>query len=326
MTRPRIGITLGDPGGIGPEVTLKSLDSAHLPIADYTGIGPEVTLKSLDSAHLPIADYTLFGPRSIITREADHLGLSSVLEHCRIQDSGTSQESFVTGEPSAHNGRASFGYVERAVDEARKGTLQAVVTAPISKHGHTDYLEQFWPGAIMSFFSERLNLALFTHHLPLREALQRIRKKPLQDFLLRLHKQAAQVLGKGPELLVSGLNPHAGEGGLLGTEEIKEIIPALEAVRGAGVPVSGPHPPDIVPRMALDRPDRLLVSLYHDQGLVAFKLIAFDTGVNMTLGLPFVRTSPDHGTAFDIAGQGKADPRSMLAAVQLAHRFTSSPS
>ena len=314
MTRPRIGITLGDPGGIGPEVTLKSLDSAHLPIADYT----------------------LFGPRSIITREADHLGLSAVLEHCRIQDAGTSQESFVMGEPSEYNGRASFGYVERAVDEARKGTLQAVVTAPISKHswnlagvswaGHTDYLEQFWPGAIMSFFSERLNLALYTHHLPLREALQRIRKEPLQDFLLRLHRHAAQILGEGPELLVSGLNPHAGEGGLLGTEERMAIIPALEAVRGAGVPVSGPHPPDIAPRMALDRPDRLLVSLYHDQGLIAFKLIAFDTGVNMTLGLPFVRTSPDHGTAFDIAGQGKADSRSMLAAVQLAHRFACAPS
>ncbi|MGB2907679.1 MAG: 4-hydroxythreonine-4-phosphate dehydrogenase PdxA [Candidatus Aminicenantaceae bacterium] len=311
MTRPRIGITLGDPGGIGPEVTLKSLGSAHLPTADYT----------------------LFGPRSVITREADHLGLSAVLEHCRIQDAGTPQESFVLGEASAHNGRASFVCVEHAVDEARKGTLQAVVTAPISKHswnlagvswaGHTDYLEQFWPGAIMSFFSDRLNLALYTHHLPLREALQRIRKEPLQDFLLRLHRQTVQILGEGPELLVSGLNPHAGEGGLLGTEEREEIIPALEAVRGAGVPVSGPYPPDIVPRMALDRPDRLLVSLYHDQGLVAFKLIAFDTGVNMTLGLPFIRTSPDHGTAFDIAGQGKADPRSMLAAVQLAHRSAS---
>ncbi len=313
MTRPRIGITLGDPGGIGPEVTLKSLGSDHLPHADYT----------------------LFGPRSVIVREADRLGLSSALERCRIQDSGLSRKAFVTGKPSADNGRSSFSCVQSAVDAARRGILQAVVTAPISKHswsladiawaGHTDFLEQSWPGAIMSFFSERLNLALYTHHLPLRDALERIRTQPLQEFLLRLHRHASPILGEGLELLVCGLNPHAGENGLLGAEETDEIIPALQAVRDAGIPVSGPHPPDTAPRMALGRPDRLMVSLYHDQGLVAFKLIAFETGVNVTLGLPFVRTSPDHGTAFDIAGQGTADPRSMLAAVQLAHRFAGSP-
>jgi 4-hydroxythreonine-4-phosphate dehydrogenase len=314
MTGLRIGITLGDPGGIGPEVTLKALGSIHLPHADYT----------------------LFGPRTVITREADRLGLSSVLERCRIQDSGPARDVFVTGKPSADNGQASFACVLSAVEAARRGILQAVVTAPISKHswhladiswaGHTDFLEQSWPGAIMSFFSERLNLALYTHHLPLRDALQRIRKKPLRDFLLRLHGLAAPILGEGLELLVSGLNPHAGENGLLGSEEANEIAPALEAVRIAGVSASGPHPPDIVPRLALDRADRLMVSLYHDQGLVAFKLIAFDTGVNVTLGLPFVRTSPDHGTAFDIAGKGTADPRSMLAAIQVAHRSAGSPS
>ncbi len=309
MTLPRIGITLGDPGGIGPEVTLKALASPQLPDAEFV----------------------LFGARSVILSESDRQGLSSVLTRHPIEDVDPSRGSFRTGKPSAENGMASFACVERAVEAAGKGFLQAVVTAPVSKHswrlagvtwaGHTDYLEQLWPGAIMSFFSERLNLALYTHHLPLREALQRVRKRPLQDFLLRLFRQVVPILGREPELLVSGLNPHAGEAGLLGTEELDEIIPALEAVRAAGVPVSGPYPPDIVSRMALDRPDRLLVSLYHDQGLVAFKLIAFDTGVNVTLGLPFVRTSPDHGTAFDIAGKGEADPRSMLAALQLAHRF-----
>ena len=314
MTGLRIGITFGDPGGIGPEVTLKALESDHLPQADYT----------------------LFGPRAGITREADRLGLSSVLERCRIQDTGPAREEFVMGKPSAENGRASFACMQSAVDAARKGLLQAVVTAPISKQswhladipwaGHTDFLEQSWPGAIMSFFSERLNLALYTHHLPLRDALDRIRTQPLQGFLLRLHGLAAPILGEGLELLVSGLNPHAGESGLLGGEEADEIVPALEAVRDAGIPVSGPHPPDIAPRMALDREDRLMVSLYHDQGLVAFKLIAFDTGVNVTLGLPFVRTSPDHGTAFDIAGKGTADPRSMLAAIQVAHRSAGSAS
>jgi 4-hydroxythreonine-4-phosphate dehydrogenase len=308
MTGLRIGITLGDPGGIGPEVTLKALDSNHLPPADYT----------------------LFGPRTVIMREADRWGLSSVLKRCRIRDSGSTPEKSVMGKPSAENGRASFSCVQSAVDAARRGILQAVVTAPISKHswhladiswaGHTDFLEQSWPGAIMSFFSGRLNLALYTHHLPLRDALERIRRQPLQDFLIRLHRLAAPILGEGLELLLSGLNPHAGESGLLGSEEADEIVPALEAVRAAGIPVSGPHPPDIVPRMALDRTDRLMVSLYHDQGLIAFKLVAFETGVNVTLGLPFIRTSPDHGTAFDIAGRGTADPRSMLAAIQVAHR------
>jgi len=308
MTLPRIGITLGDPGGIGPEITLKALASPGLPEAEFI----------------------LFGARTVILSESDRLGLSSVLKRHSIKDVDP-QGSFITGMPSAESGMASFACVEQAVEAAGRGELQAVVTAPVSKHswrlagiawaGHTDYLDRLWPGAIMTFFSERLNLALFTHHLSLRAALQRIRKEPLQDFLLRLFRQVFSILGREPELLVSGLNPHAGEDGLLGTEEQDEIIPALEAVRAAGVPVSGPYPPDIVARMALDRPDRLLVSLYHDQGLVAFKLIAFDTGVNVTLGLPFIRTSPDHGTAFDIAGKRKADPRSMLAALQLAHRF-----
>jgi 4-hydroxythreonine-4-phosphate dehydrogenase len=283
--------------------------------------------------HLPAAEFILFGPRSVISGETDRQRLSSALKRCRIEDIDTTQEPFSTGKPSAGNGKASFACVERAVEDAGKGALQAVVTAPVSKHswrlagiswaGHTAYLEHLWPGAIMSFFSERLNLALYTHHLPLRTALQRVRKEPLQEFLLRLFRQAAPILGREPELLVSGLNPHAGEEGLLGREEIDEIIPALEAVRDTGVPVSGPYPPDIISRMALDRPDRLLVSLYHDQGLVAFKLVAFDTGVNVTLGLPFIRTSPDHGTAFDIARKGEADPRSMLAALQMAHRFAS---
>jgi 4-hydroxythreonine-4-phosphate dehydrogenase len=308
MTLPRIGISLGDPGGIGPEVTLKALAAPKLPEAEFI----------------------LFGARSVILSESDRLGLSSVLRRFSIKDVDPSRGSFITGKPSPENGRASFACVEQAVEAAGRGELQAVVTAPVSKYswrlagvawaGHTDYLEHLWPGAIMSFFSERLNLALYSHHLPLRAALQRVLKEPLQDFLLRLFRGAVPILGREPELLVSGLNPHAGEDGLLGTEEQDEIIPALEAVRGEGVPVSGPYPPDIVARMALDRPDRLLVSLYHDQGLVAFKLIAFDTGVNVTLGLPFIRTSPDHGTAFDISGKGDADPRSMLAALQLAYR------
>lgn len=309
MTRPRIGLTCGDPGGIGPEVTLKTL------------AWPE----------LPDAEYRLFGPPSFLRAEAERLGLSAALDRCRLQETGTEPPSLGSRRiPDPENGRVSFAAVERAVSEARDGRLQAVVTAPVSKRswdlagipwaGHTEYLERDFPDAIMSFVSDRLNVALLSHHVPLKMALQRIKQEDLLHFLRRLYPQARSVLGDDIQLLISGLNPHAGEQGMLGTEEQDEIIPALEVLRDEGIPVYGPHPPDIVCRMALDRPDRMVVSLYHDQGLIAFKLLAFERGVNMTLGLPFVRTSPDHGTAFDIAGRDSADPGSMRAAVKLASR------
>lgn len=311
MPLQKIGITLGDPGGIGPEVTLKALASPQIPEAEYV----------------------LFASSKCVEAEAERLNLRSALNRCRLQDPIPDLSPESRGTPTEKSGKTSFAYVAQAVDFARRGRLQAIVTAPISKHswqlagipwaGHTDYLEHYYPDAVMSFFSERLNLALYTHHLPLRRALEKIRRQPLQEFLVRLYSQIRPVLGEKCQLLMSGLNPHAGEKGLLGSEEIEEIIPALKAAQSQGVPISGPHPPDIICRMALDRPHILGVSLYHDQGLIAFKLIAFDSGVNVTLGLPFVRTSPDHGTAFDIAGHDQADAGSMIAAVRLAHRFVS---
>ncbi len=311
MPLQKIGITLGDPGGIGPEVTLKALTSPRLPEAEYV----------------------LFASSFWAEAEAERLDLRPALERCRIQDPSPDLRPESRGAPTPENGKASFSYVSQALDHVRRGRLRAIVTAPISKHswqlagipwaGHTDYLEHHYPGAIMSFFSDRLNLALYTHHLPLQKALQKIRRQPLQEFLVRLYAQVRPFLGEKCRLLLSGLNPHAGESGLLGSEEIEEIIPALQAAQNRGVPISGPYPPDIICRMALDRPHTLGVSLYHDQGLIAFKLISFDSGVNVTLGLPFVRTSPDHGTAFDIAGHNQADAGSMVAAVRLAHRFLS---
>jgi 4-hydroxythreonine-4-phosphate dehydrogenase len=211
-----------------------------------------------------------------------------------------------------------------------------MVTAPVSKagwhlagvpwRGHTEYLEHFYPGAVMSFWSDRLRVALLSHHVPLREALTKVRKDALLGYFRVLHQSAGRVPAGPREFLVPGLNPHAGENGLLGGEEEREIRPAVDAARAEGIDVSGPYPPDTVFRMALGRPERMVAALYHDQGLIAFKLESFETGVNATLGLPFVRTSPDHGTAFDIAGKGLADPRSMMEAIRLAVRFTSSAS
>jgi 4-hydroxythreonine-4-phosphate dehydrogenase len=309
MNPPRIGLTCGDPGGIGPEILLKALSSHDLPPAEYL----------------------VFAPPRFMAAEAERLQLTFVLDHCRLVPVESSPTDPVRGRPDAANGLISFEAWREGVVQARKRTVQALVTAPISKlswrmadipwAGHTDYLERSWPQAIMAFFSERLNLALFTHHLPLREALARIKKERLLDFLCRLAPLTRRVLGPEVRLLCAGLNPHAGEGGLLGGEEQAQIVPAVEEARGRGAAVDGPFPPDIVCRMGLDRPDRLVVCLYHDQGLIAFKLIAFETGVNVTLGLPFVRTSPDHGTAFDIAGRNEADPASMLAAIRWACRL-----
>ncbi|MEN6311151.1 MAG: 4-hydroxythreonine-4-phosphate dehydrogenase PdxA, partial [Acidobacteriota bacterium] len=148
----------------------------------------------------------------------------------------------------------------------------------------------------------------------------------LLAFIRELCRTAGKAPGGPREFVVAGLKPHAGEDGLLGGEEEEEIRPAIEAARAEGLRVSGPYPPDTIFRSALDRPETMAVALYHDQGLIAFKLESFETGVNVTLGLPFVRTSPDHGTAFDIAGRGTASARSMVEAIRLAALFSASAS
>ncbi len=227
------------------------------------------------------------------------------------------------------SGKASFSWFEEAVASARKGELEAVVTAPISKHawnlaglpwrGHTEYLEQFYPEAVMSFWSDRLTVALLSHHLPLREALDRVEPESLARFFRVIHRSVSGKSGGGEtEILVAGLNPHAGEEGLLGSEERDIIGPAVAEARRAGIPIRGPFPPDVIFRKALGRPEKIVAAMYHDQGLIPFKLTAFETGVNVTLGLPFIRTSPDHGTAYDIAGKTPADPGSMAEALRLA--------
>jgi 4-hydroxythreonine-4-phosphate dehydrogenase len=179
-------------------------------------------------------------------------------------------------------------------------------------------LSQFYAGAIMAFWSENLKVALLSHHVSLRDALKKVRRESLQDFFISLHRAVKGVRPGGFEFLVAGLNPHAGEGGLLGREESDEITPAIKEARRLGIKVSGPYPPDVVFRSAMGRKDKVVIALYHDQGLIPFKLAAFETGVNVSLGLPFIRTSPDHGTAFDIAGKNRASPRSLVEAIKLA--------
>jgi len=310
MIPARIGITLGDPGGIGPEVVLKALARPALPAASFVLFGHAAVVEAAERTTGLRLDQTKF---SVVEPSAE------------LSPSGAHK-------PAADNGAASFAYFEEGVRAAREGRIDALATGPVSKaawnlaglpwRGHTEYLEHLYPGAIMTFWSDRLKLALLSHHLPLRDALTRVTRDRLGRFLISLAGAVQAVRAGEAEFLVAGLNPHAGEGGALGREEIEEIGPAIEDARAKGVRVRGPFPPDVVFRAALDKPGAFAVGLYHDQGLIAFKIAAFETGVNVTLGLPFVRTSPDHGTAFDIAGENRADPESMIAAVSLAAELT----
>jgi 4-hydroxythreonine-4-phosphate dehydrogenase len=311
MMPPRIGITLGDPGGVGPEIVLKAIQKR---------------------SSLPEGSFILFGSHEVFETQKKLLSWQDkdAVEYSFI-DIETRFSEIKTGEPAQENGRLAFSSFIKAVEMARSRSLDAIVTAPISKHswnlagikwaGHTEYLHSMYPEAIMSFFSKNLNVALFSHHLPLKKALRRVNKKSLENFFFLLHKHIRKIGKKQYRYFVAGLNPHAGESGMLGREEEKEIMPAVEAARKKGIPIDGPFPADVIFRMARSHSDNIVIALYHDQGLIAFKLDSFYTGVNVTLGLPFVRTSPDHGTAFDIAGKNLADPRSMIHAICLACRF-----
>jgi 4-hydroxythreonine-4-phosphate dehydrogenase len=322
MNLPKIGITLGDPGGIGPEIVLK-------------------TLSLKDS--LPRAQYIIFGSSFVLEEGKLAMGLKMDIQTFDKKKSispslfeiENSLETLKKGSSLKENGEASFLFFKKALEEAKRGTIDALVTAPISKNswnlaglrwpGHTEFISQTYPHAIMAFWSERIKVALFSHHIPLKTAIEKIKKDALLDFFLSLNHNIEKIKPDAFHFLVAGLNPHAGEEGLLGSEEEEEIIPAVKQAQREGMRINGPFPPDVVFRNALNNPDKIVIALFHDQGLIPFKLEAFEKGVNLTLGLPFIRTSPDHGTAFDIAGKGIANPESMVEAIKLAYELSPLP-
>jgi len=319
MTIPKVGITLGDPGGVGPEIVLKAFSGKYsLPRADYILFGSSLVIEEAKKA---LGIELEIKPWDKLHKNRATFDLSFLEIDCPLK-------KIKKGSPSKENGLASFLFFKEAFQEARKGKIQALVTAPISKkswdlaglewRGHTDFLGQFYPQAIMAFWSEKIKIALYTHHLPLKNALKEIKKEKLSKFFLLLSKSLERTRFGEFEFLVAGLNPHAGEEGLLGSEEKEEIIPAIRKAQSKGVAISGPFPPDVVFRKALGHSEKIVIALYHDQGLIAFKLESFENGVNLTLGLPFIRTSPDHGTAFDIAEKNMANPQSMIEAIKLA--------
>ena len=319
--RKRIAITMGEPGGVGPEVVVKALNA---PVIRDCG-SPLVigSVKVMEEAvKLTGLPFMVRAVSSALELKAEP-GTIDVLEV-------KSLVSKRKGEPSKSAGIAVVKYVEKAVELALKNEVSAIVTAPISKEslklaghawpGHTELLAGLTntKDYAMMFVSEKLKVILCTIHTALREVPKRINRN-LVSKTITLAVRGAGMLGiKAPGIAVAGLNPHAGEAGIMGSEEIKSIIPAIEDAKKLGIHATGPYPPDVVFHRAYNGEFDMIVCMYHDQGLIPFKMLAFDTGINVTVGLPIIRTSPDHGTAFDIAWKNMAEPTSMIKAIRLA--------
>ena len=307
--RPAIGITMGDAAGIGPEVVLKSLaDTSLTENSAITIIG--------DAAHL--------------RRVADIFGLSEVLDRVNVTDLANLPADIEMGVDAAVTGRASAENIVRAVEMWRTGEIDAIATAPISKKaialggydfpGHTEFLAQLTETGqfAMSFFADKLRVVLLSTHLSLLHAIALVKTDALVELIAFSDKQLERLLGRKVKLAVAGLNPHASEGGLFGREEIDEIIPAVDRCRELGIDVSGPFSPDTIFLRCSQGEFDACIALYHDQATIPVKALSFNSGVNVTLGLPLIRTSVDHGTAYAIAGKGVAESSSMAAAIKLA--------
>ena len=242
-------------------------------------------------------------------------------------------ERFAAGRVTPEAGRAAYDAIVSAVDDAQAGTVDAIATAPINKEafaaagvpwrGHTELLAHLTGASrfAMMFYAEELRVVLATVHIPLAEVPRTLTRDRLESTVMLTAEQLPEFGLSRPRLAVAGLNPHAGEHGLIGTEDDEVIRPAIEACRARGVDVHGPFPADTIFLRAMKQEFDAVVACYHDQGLIPVKLAAFGRAVNVTLGLPIVRTSVDHGTAFDIARRGVADPSSLIEAVRLAARL-----
>jgi 4-hydroxythreonine-4-phosphate dehydrogenase len=311
---------MGDAAGIGPEIALKALAS----MVDDPGIEPLVIgdlglLKDLNEA---------LGLGLVLAAGDD---LKDAAPAVSVFDLGNLHGDVVPGTESAECGRAAGEYIEAAVELWRQGNIDAIATAPISKRtlgmggynfpGHTEFIASLTDTAefAMSFFGGPLRVVLLSTHVSLIDAIALVKRAPLEKLIRFTAEQMAALLGRQVKLAVAGLNPHASENGMFGGEEAAEISPAVDECRDKwGIDVSGPYSPDTIFLRAHRGEFDAVIACYHDQATIAVKSLAFGSAVNVTLGLPLIRTSVDHGTAFDIAGTGKADPSSMEAAIRLA--------
>jgi 4-hydroxythreonine-4-phosphate dehydrogenase len=328
MAKP-LALTSGEPAGIGPDIAIAAW---------------------LRRNELGLPPFYLLGDRGAVANRAKILGLKVELADSRPEDAlaafssalpvvATGQPATARpGQPDATSANAALASIRQAVGDVMAGRASAVVTNPIAKSvlyragfrhpGHTEFLAELAangsraPQPVMMLWSPALAVVPVTIHVSLHEALAQLSS----DLIVRTARIAVADLKarfglSNPRLAVSGLNPHAGEDGSLGTEDIEIVAPAVEILRGQGIDVRGPLPADTMFHAAARKSYDCAICMYHDQALIPIKTIAFEDAVNVTLGLPFIRTSPDHGTAFDIAGTGKANPSSLAAALRLAARM-----
>lgn len=327
---PSIALTTGDPAGIGPELAVKCLsDLDILSTCRLAVVGDAAQLRRTAAAlgvSLPSTTQAWDGKASLDGPGPFVLDLANVGPDLPL------------GRPSVESGRASMAGIRKAVALAWEKRVSALVTGPISKKainlagfeatGHTEILAKLTDSRQvgMMFVTPSFKVVVLSHHLPLKEAIGRISKGPLSDLIRFASKEHRRIFGGEPKIGVAGLNPHAGEDSLFGEEEEKEIAPAIEACRDEGIEVWGPYPADSIYVRAVRGEIDLVVALYHDQATIPVKMSAFGKSAGLTLGLPFLRTSVDHGTAYDIAGKGIADPSSLREAIALAVRLSSTPS
>ena len=321
---PRVGITMGDAAGIGPEITLKALaDESLQQICSPVIIGGTTYLRKT-ALDLGI-DFEFVEPTENLSGNSDQIA---------VHDLGNLPDRITLGKDSGVTGKAAAEYIETAVRLWREKKIDAICTAPISKKaialggydypGHTEFLAHLTGTKefAMSFFAENLCVVLLSTHLSLRDAIDLIKKEKLIELIKFSHQSLSKLLKKDVKIAVAGLNPHASEGGMFGAEEADEIIPAITECRERfAINVSGAYSPDTIFLRGFKGEFDAVISCYHDQATIAVKCLSFGASVNVTLGLPLVRTSVDHGTAFDIAGRNIADASSMKAAIKLAAKL-----
>jgi 4-hydroxythreonine-4-phosphate dehydrogenase len=321
---PIIGITMGDPVGIGPEIIVSALNDPHiykicrpLILGDKSVMERAASLKS--------------GKIKISTTDTPERGFYCHGSIDLMSLSNLDAVSLAPGHPTQETGRAMINYITTGVDLAMGEKIEAIATCPITKtamklagsvfHGHTELIadKTKTPKFAMMMAGDRLRVVLVTIHIPICEVSHKLNKEEILTTISLTSTALKDRFGiHEPKIAVAGLNPHAGEDGMFGREEQDIIAPAIKLAKAQGVDVSGPFPPDTLFFTAANGKYDAVISMYHDQGLIPFKILHFSDGVNTTLGLPIIRTSVDHGTAYDIAWKGIADSSSLVSAIKMA--------
>jgi len=308
-------------------------------IGDPAGIGPEVSIKAIFSRELPNAKFFLIGSQDVILRQLWEMKMNKkyayLKKKVKIIDVPSKRiKDIVIGSPSACSGECAIAYIDKALKLIAEKKADAIVNAPVSKKaisetgihfsGHTEYLAKktHSKNFCMMFVGDKIKLALVTRHLAIKEVSANLTTKKIFDVIILSNEGLKEKFSiSSPRIAVCGLNPHCGENGLLGREEKDIILPAIAKATKQGIKVSGPYPAERIFRVGNYDFD-LIIAMYHDQGLIPLKMLSPEA-VNLTLGLPFIRTSPSHGTAIDIAGKNTADPSPMIKAIQLAWKLVS---